>query len=200
VIDFGAWRRQYDDLTYSEQVEFYRAVAEAYPEQIHFNEPAIRTFLDGATGKVLEIGGWKGELAQRVLPDLPEITEWLNVEIAPQAVTESVCLDPRYLVTIPETFIWDSDLDIESFPTVVASHVIEHMKIREVRNLLSRIRADRLYVDAPLPPQPSLWGDGQHSHIIEVGWDGLGSLIESHGFRKVGELEGKWGPAYWFRR
>ena len=40
-LDFDAWRDNYDSLTYAEHVEFYRQVAEVYPEQVHFNEPAV---------------------------------------------------------------------------------------------------------------------------------------------------------------
>lgn len=199
-IDFDAWRNNYDRLTYAEHVEFYRQVAEVYPDQQHYNESAIREFLAGSSGPVLELGGWKGELAASVLPDFPGIPEWLNVEIAPQTI-DTVCHDPRYLVVVPEAFIWDWDFDLTPYRTFIASHVIEHMKRADVARLLSRLNAiERMYVDAPLPRKPSLWGGGESSHIIELGWDKLGALIMSYGFSKVGESEGKWGPAYWFER
>ena len=203
MIDFDSWRRDYDRLTYSEHVEFYRTVAEAYPEQQHYNEPAIRSFLDGATGPVLELGGWKGELAASVLSDYPGIPKWLNVEIAPQAVTESACTDPRYSVIVPDAFLWDTDLDLSEYRTLVASHVIEHLKHADLIKLLRRTRSiEHLYVDAPLPETDPQWGggNGQHSHIIEIGWGRLRSLLESYGFSRVGSLDGKWGPAYWFAR
>jgi hypothetical protein len=200
-IDFDAWRRDYDRLSYPEHVEFYRQVAEAYPDQQHYNEPAVREFLGPVKGDVLEVGGWKGELAAKVLPDFPDIDRWLNVEIAPQAVTENVCTDPRYRVIVPDTFIWDTDIDLSSYRTLVASHVIEHMKRRDVVKLLSRLPdVERIYVDAPLPAFPSAWDNGESSHIIEVGWDGLTNLLESYGFVQVGEKHGKWGPARWFER
>ena len=201
MIDFDAWRDNYDRLTYAEHVEFYRQVAEVYPDQEHYNEPAVREFLYGVHGDVLEIGGWKGELAAKVLPDFPDITSWLNIEIAPQAISENVCTDPRYAVQVPPTWIWDVDIDLERFRTVVASHVIEHMKWADVVKLMERLRhIDRLYVDAPLPDKPSLWGGGESSHIIEVGWNGLRTLFASYGFRQTGSMDGKWGPAYWFAR
>ena len=156
MIDFDDWRRNYDRLTCSEHVEFYRKVAEVYPEQQHYNELAVRMFLADCEGPVLEIGGWKGELAAAVLPDFPGIPEWLNVEIAPQAITESACTDPRYSVVVPPAFIWDADIDLEPYRTLVASHVIEHLKRTDVVKLLNAIRhVDRMYVDAPLPTFPS---------------------------------------------
>jgi hypothetical protein len=200
-VDFDAWRRDYDRLSYAEHVEFYRHVAEVYPEQQHYNEPAVREFLVGVSGKVLEIGGWKGELAAAVLPDHPNITAWLNIEIAPQAITQNVCTDPRYSVEVLDSFIWDSPMDLTPYRTLVASHVIEHMKRADVVKLLSRTRhVEHLYVDAPLPPKPSAWDKGESSHIIEVGWIGLANLFTSYGFRQVGEMDGKWGPARWFDR
>ena len=204
MLDFDAWRRDYDRLTYAEHVEFYRQVAEVYPEQVHFNEPAVRDFLAASAGPVLELGGWKGELAAAVLPDFASIPEWLNVEIAPQAVTESACHDPRYSVIVPDAFLWDSDIDTSRFRTFVASHSIEHLKIAHVAALMECLpNIETMYVDAPLPDAPTGWGggNGQHSHIIEVGWDGLRELFASHGFRHVGTWpNGKWGPAYSFAR
>lgn len=201
MIDFDAWRRDYDRLTYADHVEFYRQVAEVYPDQQHYNAAAVREFLSGISGNVLEIGGWKGELAAEILPDHPDITGWLNIEIAPQAVTQSACSDLRYSVVVLDTFIWDSERDLSEYPTVIASHVIEHMKKADVVKLLGRLRhIERLYVDAPLPEQPSAWDHGESSHIIEVGWKGLGNLIASYGFRQVGQMDGKWGPARWFER
>jgi hypothetical protein len=201
VIDFDGWRKNYDRLTYAEHVEFYRQVAEVYPEQQHYNEPAVREFLSDCSEPILELGGWKGELAAAVLPDFPAISRWLNVEIAPQAVTENVCTDPRYAVEVLPTFIWDSDLDLSPYRTLIASHVIEHMKRADVVKLMRRLPTiERLYVDAPLPPQPSAWDKGESSHIIEVGWIGLADLLASYGFRMVGEMDGKWGPARWFER
>lgn len=200
-VDFDAWRAAYDDLSYAQHVEFYRQVAEAYPEQQHYNEPAVRAFLAGSDGSVLEIGGWKGELAAAVLPDFPAIPSWLNVEIAPQAVTESVCDDPRYRVLVPEAFIWDADIDLRPYRTLIASHVIEHMKQADVEKLMDRLgHIERMYVDAPLPPEPSAWEQGESSHIIEVGWIGLAEIFTRHGFAQVGAAEGKWGPCYWFSR
>ena len=204
MIDFDAWRDNYDRLTYAEHVEFYRKVAEVYPEQQHYNEPAVRDFLAGSQGPVLELGGWKGELAASVLPDFPGIPEWLNVEIAPQAISENACTDPRYSVIVPHAFLWDTDLDLSRFTTFIASHSIEHIKRRHVSQLLVRLGGvERMYVDAPLPDAPSKWGggNGQHSHIIEIGWDGLRDLFASFGFSQVGASDdGRWGPAYWFER
>lgn len=202
MIDWDAWRRDYDRFSYSEHVEFYRQVAEMYPDQQQFNEPAVRLFLADSLGPVLELGGWKGELAANVLPDFPLISMWLNVEIAPQAACETVCADARYTVVIPDTFIWDSDLDLEPYRTLIASHVIEHMKLADVDKLLDRVpNLERLYVDTPLHRLPPTWDGIESSHIIEVGWDGLDNLlIGQRGFEKVGELDGSWGPAYWFQR
>lgn len=200
-INFDAWRHNYDGMSYPEHVEFYRQAAEAYPEQVHFNEAAVRSFLESVAGNVLEIGGWKGELAAAVLPDHPAITVWLNVEIAPQAVSESVCTDSRYSVVVPDTFLWDSDIDLSPYPTMIASHVIEHMKVAHVVKLLDHIPAvAKLYIDAPLAAEPQAWGGGESAHIIEIGWQGLMDMLAGYGFHGVGGAQGRWGPAYWFDR
>jgi hypothetical protein len=150
---------------------------------------------------VLELGGWKGELADLLLPDFPNIEKWMNYEITPQAVSDNTCKDSRYEVQIPDNYLWTLDIDLSKYNVFVASHVIEHLKLVHVKRLLSRLRDIKyLYVDAPLPPNGSMWGGGEFSHIIEIGWTALRDLIESFGFKQVGTAPGVDGSVEWFVR
>jgi len=203
-LDFDAWRAGYDSMTYAENVEFYRKVADEYPEQRYYNAPAVLRFLTWATEyeavDVLELGGWKGELADEMLPLFGGIRSWLNVEIAPQVI-DARCSEPRYSVIVPDDYLWNLDADLTKYRVLVASHVIEHLKVADIHRLLERLSDIRyFYIDAPLPDTPSAWGNGESSHIIEIGWDGLVALVESHGFTLRDRADGQHGPAMWFQR
>lgn len=200
--DFDLWRARYLEATYDEHREFYRQIATAYPEQRYFNLEAAREFmLSAGPTRVLELGGWKGELAAAILPEWQRIVEWLNIEIAPQAVTESACRDWRYTVDVPDSFIWDLPRDWGRFDTFVASHVLEHLVYADVVKVLQMIHGvEWIYVDAPLPPGGSMWGGGESTHILEIGWTRLGDLIESYGYREVDRRPGHDGEIRWYRR
>jgi hypothetical protein len=104
------------------------------------------------------------------------------------------------MVLIPDDWVWNTDIG-NGHETLIASHVLEHMKIAQVDQLLTKLPSvRRLYVDAPLPEKASAWDGGESSHIIEVGWIGLRALFQKHRYRQTGSMDGKWGPAYWFVR
>lgn len=204
ATDFDRWREAYDRSSYRDQVEFYARVAAAYPDQRVFSAEAARRFVaEAKPRRVLELGGWKGELAETILSDAlrdPPINEWLNIEIAPQVIEERVCFDPRYQVEIPDDFFWRLDRDWSRFDTFIASHVLEHLKAVEVGWVLGKIQhVKHLYVDAPLPELASMWAGGLSSHILEIGWGELDAMIRGHGFLQVGHAPGLDGQIRWYR-
>lgn len=201
---FDDWRQGYDTMSYDQQVEFYRVVADAYPDQRHFNVFAVNQFLleAGEDVRVLELGGWKGELAALMLSEFPtQITRWTNFDIAPQAISQSTCTDPRYSVVVPEDFMWNIDLELSKYNTFIASHVVEHLRLEHLRKLFSMLRGiPRIFVDTPLGPDGVRWDGNLSSHIIEIGWNDLQSLIESFGYKQSGEMPSVEGKAVWFER
>lgn len=112
-------------MSYAEQQAFYDWVVGAYPEQAHFQRDlAVKELMRVAPEEVLEIGGWRGDLAALILssPAGATVRRWTNVDISPRLATVQKCKDPRYRLVIPKGFIWEVGIE-DVFDTVVATHL-----------------------------------------------------------------------------
>ena len=148
VADFDAWRERYDEMTYQEMKDFYNRVEMEHPLQQAYNAEAFGRFLDHVLERdfpitVLEIGGWKGELAQIMLdksdydPPIFAIEKWYNYEICRNAIEKSVLSDQRYKPVIPDNFVWN--IDLPKADVLIASHFVEHIKWWELVALIHNL-------------------------------------------------------------
>lgn len=175
-MTFDEWRDQYDTLTFAQHQQANQEWAGLYPHQASFNLEAVERFLEEREhGSVVELGGWDGQLAARMLHMFPCIETWVNYDITnvPQ-----VCHDPRYERIVLSDWPWLRDARGDA---LIASHVFEHMRAAQIGLLIERWDVAAVFVDAPV--NGGVW-DGYHgSHILEVDVPELISLVESAGFR-----------------
>ena len=185
-IDWDAYRRDYDKLTPEDQERFYDRVWELYPDQKHFDAKAcLRFFAHLGLEKhvhVVEVGGWRGELAAEVLAALPAIYTWSNVEVCRGAREASVCGDRRYQA-LPPNIVPTGDV-------LVSSHAIEHMMLRELNAYLKVIRPRAVFLAAPLLEDGQDWRGYMGSHVLREGWRDVVALLERKGLERVPELDG----------
>jgi hypothetical protein len=177
VIDWDAYRRDYDRMGRDEQEAFYERVYAAYPVQKHFNAEACSALLHLCRPtSVVEIGGWRGELAKDMLSRWPGIMVWHNVEICRSARQQSECTDTRYHAVT------------EAVPAdcLVTSHAIEHMRLYEVANYLDKIEPKAAYVAAPLSEDGQTWDNYLGSHVMQEGWKDVIAMFSSRGFDILG--------------
>ena len=166
-FDFDAWRTGYDAMSYADHVRTYSELWRLFPVQQHFDGHAMGMFLDQTTPeRVLEVGGWNGELAAVMLATCPWITVWDNVEICREAVDAKICFDPRYHAVSSDRFLWDLEGPLE-YDALVMSHSAEHMRWTELRSLLERVQLSRRLsrlsaADGRL--RPRLEGLSRHPH------------------------------------
>lgn len=180
--DFDNWRARYATMTDIEHIEYANRSELEHPFQQHFSVDACLQFLSGDNSPVLEIGGWKGELAARVLSFLP-IESWTNVEISRRAVDANECTDPRFRAISPTEFRWWRGSHGFTQPRIVMSHTIEHIAESDVRDLIGHMtQAQSWYIEAPLNDEPIDWSGYHGGHILEVGWNGVDSIFSSHGY------------------
>lgn len=167
MIDWDGWRARYRTMTAEDQAQFYAAAADAHPDQVHYNLAAAKRAIHGHA-HIVEIGGWRGELADDVLTAFSTVKGWENREIAP---VEPACHDPRYR----QVQAWGHEDIIGN--VLVMSHVIEHMLLEDVR----RIPFERfacVYIDAPLPMDgPADWRGFTGTHIADFAWRDLDVLL-----------------------
>ena len=192
MINFDVWRAEYDLMTYEDQLAFYDLVWAKHPVQKHYDPGAVAKFFSAhlaytEPASVLEIGGWRGELAAEMLGLWPlnaDIREWTNLEICRGAVENSIPLDVRYHPVVPGGFLWDYDQGMFApYNVLVASHVIEHMRARELWSFLSRQKALWVYLASPLDEEDRDWTGYNGSHILEIGWRKITSMMGELGYR-----------------
>lgn len=180
-FDWDAWRRRYPTTSFADEQEFCAQVATAYPNQRCFNPGLVLRFLIETNAEdITEVGGWDGELAHDLLPLLPRVRVWRNLELCP--VLEAKCADPRYTHEVLDDWPWNRDLPGD---TLILSHVAEHMTGGQLARVLDRFTGANLYLDVPVENEPPCWDGYTGTHILEWGWTQLMALCKTHGFRHL---------------
>lgn len=182
---FNDWRRDYYKLTVQEQKAYHNKLEAEYPIQNHGDYSALNTFLSSLNSniKVLEMGGWKGDMAKRMLSERFHLTSWTNIEICPNAAKKSIIEDIRYKVIVPEQFDWwNYFFRFEEYDAFIALHVIEHLTYEHVSQLLNRVKCKYLYFEVPLSEAQS-WDNYGGTHIFDRSNDDLTKLILSSGYK-----------------
>ena len=187
---FNDWRSAYSWMSYSDQQLFYSQVETEFPQQANFSSEAALTFFRRVSpeSRVIELGGWKGDLAAAVLtsPLSDRVSSWTNYDICPTLGGKAVCKDPRYRLIVPMGWFWKTAVqDAEVF---VATHTIEHLSVKHLEALLVKVAKlpslQYIYLESPLPDSAvrNRWPDYFGSHILEVGWEQVTGLLSQHGF------------------
>lgn len=187
--DFDRWRAEYATTSYADQVAYYDGVWEKYPVQRHYNLPLAREFFAAPSGptRVLEVGGWTGDVAVDILPQWPSIKDWLNVEVCRGAARAGYMVVPfasAYRAVVLEDWIWNQpEAFFEPFTVLFASHSFEHMTATNLRALLAKVtHISHVYIDTPLPEEPYDWHGYLGTHILELGWPQLIDLMAEFGW------------------
>lgn len=201
MIDWDRWRANYDSMSWRDQLDFYSMVERLHPDQQFFTAPSVLQFLREAGSPsslcVLEIGGWKGELAAAVGPT----KRWLNIEIFPEAIRYG----PRegwYRAMVPHDFIWNAGVPI-GYDVLIMSHTIEHIRFHEFTKIIEQFDGAWVFLEAPLHDQPRDWRGYGGTHVFEAGWGDVDDLMGRHGLRPVHRSDGAdWteGRIVWYRR
>ena len=175
---FDQYRAEYP-MSKSRMVKWHSMLYSEYPQQDYFDQEAVGKFLDSINAsRVIEVGGWRGEMAAFGFARSESIREWHNYEICREAASNPVCVDPRYswhnrkLVNVPKC------------DTLICSHVLEHMTGGEVEALLGSTNAKNLYVDCPNLMKE--WDGTTCFHVLELTWPKLNKLILGAGFEDAG--------------
>lgn len=188
MIDWDAYRAAYDGMTYGEQVAFYDRVWDLHPNQHHYDPEACATFLTSVKAtRVIEIGGWRGELAAEMLARFPAIRRWHNVELCRGAIQSTVCQDPRYTCQVPGNWAWT--MIHEPGAVLVAAHVIEHMALPQVGALLSALLPSAAFIQSPLMEEGQDWTGYTGSHVLRAGWREIVAVCGTHGLTRDPTLD-----------
>lgn len=188
IEDLDRWRENYPTMTDADHLAFADRSEAEHPNQQHYHAGAVLGWLKDKPGNILEIGGWKGELAAKVLPQVTN-ERWTNFEISQRAIDAGLHCD-RYFPVRPQRFRWWQS-EIRDEPLVIASHVLEHIAYDDVVDLVFSLKnATHWFVECPLDRGPTDWNGYYGAHILNVGWDGLEDVFNGAGFDVCNA--GKW--------
>lgn len=195
AVSWDEWRALYPAWGFSEQQAFYDDVFREHRQQQRFDHGRFGQFLDliGREVSVVELGGWDGEFAATMLAQYQQITRWENHEVSHAAADASVCTDPRYTAVALTDFYWRSKHECDLF---VASHVLEHLSLRDVLATFDATTCDHMFLQVPLGDSAQDWSGYHGSHILEVGWGELKGYLLARGFRQVAELSHPWARCF----
>jgi hypothetical protein len=184
AINWDRWRKNYDQMGWDDQVRFYNSVERQHPDQKFYSAWAVRRLLQHIMEpvRVLEIGGWKGELAAEVYTD--QIIEWLNIEVI-KAAEQFGPKGDWYDAIVPEDYIWNIGLP-QGYDLLVMSHTIEHVTGEQLALIVQQFDGEWAYFEAPLLGEHhDHWEGYNGSHILELGWNEVDDLMALSGFEKV---------------
>lgn len=186
---FDHWREQYDSMTLQDQSEFHREFYKRWTVvHQHGDDRPVDAFFNMAfhalPSRVLEIGGWDGAAAARVLPHHANILEWRNIEFAEDAVANPVCYDERYVAEVPQVWPWEEWHT--GYNVLFMQHVIEHMRYWQFELLLASCPdVEWVFIQSPLDMDGRSWKGYPGCHILEVGWNQIDDLMTAQGFDLV---------------
>jgi acetyltransferase-like isoleucine patch superfamily enzyme len=185
---FDSWRNCRGDLPYGEHVRFFDAIFDKYPNQHYCNLVEARTFCSQlpAASQILELGGWKGQVAEILLAEFPDIEHWHNFELSGNAVKEGL-RHPRFTSRVADDFVWRLE-DLPPCNVLFAAHVLEHLTSREIGELLRKlISVMHVFVESPLPAagKQLSWAGNLSTAVLDIGWLELEELFGTFGFQAV---------------
>jgi hypothetical protein len=208
--DFNEWRAKYDEMTDLDQYLFYEQAYKEHPQEFSACHPTsvlefFEEFCPIEGGDVVEIGGFRGELAKFVLPHL-NVRSWHNLDICEAALKDSVCTDSRYK-PIPVPFHFWEHGPYGSGSILISVHCIEHLSVAdftaaidifpgvapglvdlEIDPETGVLPLQAIYLDAPLPAIEGIdWHDECSTHKFEGSWRDVDVILAARDFVCVKE-------------
>jgi hypothetical protein len=184
------WRELYDSFSHEENIEIGNALEAAYPHQVSFNAELFEKFFSTQPPgvRVLEIGGWKGELAKHLLERNPNIAHWHNIDMCRAAVLKTVPmgeLAPRYTSEFPGSFDWFKQPREFIYDIAISAHTIEHLSDSHLKDLIGFLSGIPVIVfEAPISQETGVsWAGYPGTHILKMGWAEIESLMAMRGYR-----------------
>ncbi len=186
---FDKWRDLYYDLTHDENIQFGYDMEAAYPGQASFNPLVFEQLFQRFPGfhRVLEIGGWKGELAHHCLSKFA-LANWTNIDMCKAAVEKTVpmgALATKYNPIFPSSFEWFNDKRESGYDICISAHTIEHLTGKHLVSLIDYVKGIPVVMfEAPIPlTGRSDWKGYFGTHILELSWADINLEMEKRGYQ-----------------
>jgi len=178
------WRELYSILTNEEWKEFFNRCEEKYPDQVHHDKSNYDKLFQRIPKNlyVLEMGGWKGELADYCFSKY-KIEAWMNIDICSNAVNKSIPKRSNYIAICPGEFDWFNKRREGNWDVFVSAHTIEHFSDDHVKQILNYINGIKyVMLEAPIKEEENDWLGYEGTHILKMGWKEINKLMSNNGY------------------
>lgn len=188
-INWNQWRANYATTSFTDQLRFYSQLAKDYPHQRWGSiDPIIEAFRAVSPRRVVEVGGWKGELATDAANAGLSFDSWTNYEISDVAVDPSA--PSWYQHERLTDWVWNYE-GLSKPDMLLFVHSAEHMLLAEVVKTVEAFgKPEVVLIQSPLDNEPINWNNFNGTHIIEVGWDGILEALDELGYKLIGSTNG----------
>jgi hypothetical protein len=194
---WNKWRELYDSLTDEEHAQFLNDSESRYPSQKSFtfsnyeflfdklSKSPIRKSFDEYDFSILEVGGWKGELAHQCFTRFGRlIKSWHNIDMCYEAIRKTVAMPFNYTTFCPKEFAWFSEKKPQFADAFIAAHTIEHLSDRHLWQLLDFVAGiPYVILEAPISEHGNAWDDYVGTHILKAGWAQIRTYMIQKGYR-----------------
>jgi hypothetical protein len=187
VFLLDRYRKRYDSYTFEYKKKKAREWLRKYPYQAHFDYVPVSHWLENIADKptsVVEIGGWRGDLANLALSSYKYIERWHNYDLLEDNGSQK-CQDPKYKLVSLKDYVWNLSPGAE-YNSLVATHMIEHISWSEFKELVHWIpeSVNSVLFEAPLPESAENhdWSGDFSSHVFEKGWEQVISEMAKNRF------------------
>ncbi len=181
---FNKWRAAYSTMTDAEHLEFCNAAEAKWPVQQSFTFSNFNSLFAniGGSVNVVELGGWKGELAGRCLAKFP-IATWTNLDFCGAAIGKTVTTDSRYSAYLQNSPTWFRSPRASHFDVCVSAHMIEHLSDEHLLELLDWIKGIPVVMfEAPISYGDNNWDNYPGTHILKMGWNRINDEMHVRGY------------------
>ncbi|MEI6697317.1 MAG: peptidoglycan bridge formation glycyltransferase FemA/FemB family protein [Bacteroidota bacterium] len=184
------FRKNYDNMSFNHLVKKANIWLHEYPEQASYDLSLVQKwFIEYVSDQafVLEIGGWRGDLADAILKENSAIQCWDNYDVISDSSTQK-CKDPRYHHIPLNDYIWNLNIDAK-YNALIATHMIEHIKWRELIELIhwipDNIQTVLFEISIVQSAENYDWTGHNSTNIIEKGWQQVIEEMEKMNFVRV---------------
>lgn len=186
-MTFDEYRAVYKSLTFEDLKLLHKIWSERYPIQRYW----VRTFgfymdcieyvikdLKRKKLKIVELGGYDGELASFVLKKYPRLS-WLNIEIQKHDATPSL-MNYDYYEHVLSKQVWEENINLTEYDIFLSTSTLEHFTNEEFVKILNYLVSNKikyLVLKIPIAPNGQTWEGARSSHLLTMGSNQMKRLL-----------------------
>lgn len=180
--DWNKFRKEYNDVSFKDMSILYESLCKNGKDQKCYHSNVYEKVFSIFKGnsKVIELGCYKGYLANEMLNKFPNIKSWIGYDIAKLAIKNTIVKDKRYKSYHLKK--WFDEIDLDFFDIFISSHTIEHLSWEQVKKTLSKVIDKCKYVvlEIPIPEKGKNWINFNSPHVLTKGRKHLREFMSLH--------------------